>query len=805
MFVYGGSSFDKNNDVLNDLWELSCDSELNGDIAFKWSIVDKQPHGHWPFLLAQIAALQADVAKTAMMVWPIRGVSIPEAQETYWIFNSTSRTWHSFVVDDGITPKENEMYHIAVFHEGLENIVEIVNQQAYAFSMSETQWLNINSTLDCSGEEKGILVTAAYVDSLLLVFASSPPDEFPDKPKVWKLQHESFRQFAWKLNRYNPVPPVSPLYGTWSNVGDSIILIPRLAPNLEKLMSEIWSAVRAIVNGADVSSADSLYPYYLQATARFILITSFVQILEMSPVRLSQTKDVTQGTQVVWQLDLLTLAWFPYSTSHSTSETSRFYSIGTNWGDNAVVTFGSSCTDDNIVQTIPILCSDVWVYFPDNRIWINVTITSASNPGFRLLPSITKYGESSFLLFGGAIVNVTEKGLDKFPYYRDLKSGKSPFHRDNFTAVLDLMSPMNDLWLLTLTDCNSTSCFDDGIVGVWKELRSKNSSRHTVPSNKMGHSSQLIDRKLFVFGGVSVDSEGGKRYVLYHNKIWYYDFNLCNWFTANGKGLEQFVGSSLVVYRRGMFNTCAIGKRVIAAIPVYAGEQENSIIALRYFSYFADTGQWIDHRVDFPFQDEGLFCWRNRIVITTRVSVRHVTNLKRGHAKVFVSELQQGCPAGQHSLNWSVQICAPCAQGHFSSAGATLCLPCPGRLSTDGLGATSVSNCSCDPSYCKHGHCLVVTSRALLAAECKCQFGYTGERCEFPTLFIGLFSGVAALLVVIVLTLFLRKLVNYRKAKRKKEFEMEDMDRVWTISSSEVALLQTVDASPSGSFGDVFI
>lgn len=804
VFIYGGDAF--HGIAFDDLWEFSCYRQTNQSLSFKWSMVDKKPRSHWPFPSKGHLAMHVDMAKTAMMIWPIEHFTLSRTRERYWVFNSTSRSWNSFVMASDIQRHENAMYHTAVFDEALEQIVELVSHRAYAFSLSDKRWQATSPSLLESGVKKGMTLAAAYADSLILVFASSHPEEFPDRPRVWMLNLRTL-PLAWKLNSYKPEPPGFPSghlsAGTWIIVGNAIILSPRRAPQLETFIMGIWAAFCG--KASPKRSWDEVHQFQRQINLGILMAVGATQLLGPAPAPVLQRKDIHHHIQVVWQLDLLTLTWFPYSTSHSTTEASGFYSFSTNWADKAFVTFGSSLTNDRTLDSIPVLRSDVWVYFTDNRRWLNVTILSKSMPGFRLFPSITFCGENSFVLFGGAFLHFTQETFEDFVAYDKCKGCECEYPKvfsKNFTAIFDMVSPKNDLWLLKLTDCDSSSCFDSGLAGEWSELRPRTT---VLPPVRVGHSSQFIDRKLFVFGGVNVGIYGEVRRVVHQNDIWYFDTKKDNWFVASEMGMDQF-GFYLFMFRQGVLQTCAYGRRVLMAIPSYSVHNEHPNVTFRLVSYITNTRQWVDHKIDFSFEGEALFCWRDRVVTIARQSEEVIidSNLRQAVVKVYLSELQPGCPAGQHSLNWSALLCEPCSKGYFSSPGATLCTPCPGGLSTEGQGASSISNCSCDPSYCKHGRCSIVKSQTQLAAECMCHFGYTGERCEFPILFIAVFSGVAALMVVIILSVFVRKLVNYRKAKRTKEFELEEMDRAWTVTPSEVTLLHVVDTASPGSYGDVY-
>ena len=51
---------------------------------------------------------------------------------------------------------------------------------------------------------------------------------------------------------------------------------------------------------------------------------------------------------------------------------------------------------------------------------------------------------------------------------------------------------------------------------------------------------------------------------------------------------------------------------------------------------------------------------------------------------------------------------------------------------------------------------------------------------------------------------FVQKLVKYRKQKKANDGQLEEMNRVWNINSSEVQLMERLDLQTPGSYGDVY-
>lgn len=401
-------------------------------------------------------------------------------------------------------------------------------------------------------------------------------------------------------------------------------------------------------------------------------------------------------------------------------------------------------------------------------------------------------------------MNFTPEAVAEFVRLGHLDCEQLRCGNETQSTAIDVVQPKSDLWLLTLSDCNCRTCFENGLSGTWQKIDSIFKKPDLATKGRVGHSAVLIDGKLFVFGGFGVVEVNEAVRVVFRQDIEYCHLDRREWNLARGQNVDVFEFFSQA-YRWGVFKTCALGKRVIASVPRYSPDPDAVNVTFKLVSYHVDKGEWIDHHINLPFEDDAMFRWEGRVIITRHVAETYVINprLSKDTTKVYASEILPGCAAGHYSLNWSAELCILCPKGYFSSAGAVLCTKC-GGLSTNELGATSINSCACDDRYCENGRCLVAKSHNNLAAECKCNFGYSGERCEFPTLLISIFAGIAAFVVTLILSVFVRKLVTYRKAKMTREYELEEMNRAWTINCNEVFLLQSADSSAPGSYGDVY-
>ena len=173
--------------------------------------------------------------------------------------------------------------------------------------------------------------------------------------------------------------------------------------------------------------------------------------------------------------------------------------------------------------------------------------------------------------------------------------------------------------------------------------------------------------------------------------------------------------------------------------------------------------------------------------------------------KSQILRIRAGCPVGYTSPNISISeyYCKKCFIGYFSDAGASKCTKCPGGLLTAQTTSTSILNCSkCDVEQCRYGECLVIQVDGIPRPTCRCSFGYTGSRCQYPTYFlIGLGIVAFILLLVTAVTIILRVRANKRRREASLLRQVNDLTNVWQISDTEIELFDRIGR---GGGGEVF-
>ena len=230
----------------------------------------------------------------------------------------------------------------------------------------------------------------------------------------------------------------------------------------------------------------------------------------------------------------------------------------------------------------------------------------------------------------------------------------------------------------------------------------------------------------------------------------------------------------------------------------------------RVVSFSFSELKWTVQSDNIPFAADNLYTWRGRVFVSGRVKVPSRKNVLipaylHNEAKRVVSAMRPGCFAGQSAANWSRDSCEVCPAGSYAQSGSSSCTSCPNGLTTIHNGAVEQHDCICEENYCgEHGNCFVVSTDRQLSAQCKCSFGYTGGRCQYPTYFIIGGVSLLGLLISIFLLILVQRTAKYKTLKAAKEDEVEQMSRAWNIKLAELRLIGRLDEETRGSYGDIY-
>lgn len=796
-FMYGGVN--RKREVLDDLWELVCLREETGRPIYDWVRHHRNPRFQWPSARYRHQAVYFN--PSTMIVWGgSDNIDFPRYQSSHWLYKVSSDRWSKYDVKGYLSFAYDAM---AVFHSGIRKVLRIQTGLTHYLDPVKKRWWPLKTALANPALQSLHEGTAVYIDSTVFVFAGIETDIAYTNTRVWSLQ-ETGGERVWLLERFPRDCPLPQMYGSWNKVGDTLVLTPNLPLSLGTRIGYNWLHLLDQVSTVSGNSIQfqNIYNCSLSHWLCSVILDTMGLVVD--------SEGELPSTGTVWQLDLDTMVWQQYSTSSNNSPT--FYTATTRWDHDAIVTFGGICAArENRRVCYPFLQSDLWTYFLKIRKWVKVRSPTPGGPEGRVFPTLSQIGRTSFLLFGGASINeVMNERYNELPTF-------------NQYLLSDIVTLSNDLWILSLSG--------DGQAGVeanWEKVISTH-----PPPERIGHQAIVTDSKLVVWGGMGFVDDRHLVQIFCHTDMWYFDINTGHWNELESLGIDIYLTQSPSFLCRPVASV--LGNRLVTTVPTNTTDllgtadpyYRNRIVVFvppggqarvgnpssssRLVSYFLTDRTWVDHQIHLPSTVDALFTWRNYLVAVKQISsselhisYNHQVRFKPPYDyQTVISKSRPGCRKGEFSSDWGRERCRPCSKGLYSNDGAKTCDKCPTGLTSDAR-ATSLSECRCDPSYCQQGKCFVTNSDGKLGAECKCDAGFTGGRCQYPTFFIISAACLAGILITILLLVFLQRMIKYRRIKNLRENELQEMGKVWTIESSELEVLGKLDSEAPGSYGDVF-
>eukprot|EP00053_Salpingoeca_punica_P018620 m.183210 g.183210 ORF g.183210 m.183210 type:complete len:1272 (-) comp17471_c0_seq2:580-4395(-) len=185
------------------------------------------------------------------------------------------------------------------------------------------------------------------------------------------------------------------------------------------------------------------------------------------------------------------------------------------------------------------------------------------------------------------------------------------------------------------------------------------------------------------------------------------------------------------------------------------------------------------------------------------------------NAQDQIATIVPGCNEGTVSPNFLSTPCTPCAIGSYaSSGGETVCTQCPAGTTTETAGAWLMRNCSvCTADVCNgNGDCSVrVDDSGLVTPVCTCRFFFSrSDRCkDLDWWWWGAPVIIGVLFLIFLSWRFVRKnyanpLLSTRRELVEKNREVEDLTRAWEINYSDLQLIERIDITTPGAFGEVW-
>ena len=777
VLMYGGVNGRR--EALDELWELSCLRETEGQPIYKWLRHNRKPHFPWPS--ARNIHQAVYFKRSTMILWGGSGnPDNPRYDTSHWLYNASSTRWTEYKVTGYLSLLYDAM---PLFHPGMGKVIRIQRGYVHYLETTTKRWNPLETVLASPPLERLEQGKAVFVDSKVLVFAGIERDAAYSTTRVWSLKEVDGMRL-WQQEGPPRDSPFPRMYGSWNKVGDSLYLTSNLPLSWEARLGYDWYELLDKVSTISANLSSFEANFQCSFSGWFLAEISYLLKFVLDG------RKALPNISTVWQLDLLTTSWQEYSSSINGSPV--LYTASESWNNQAIITFGGMCRPEvNKSLCHPLFQSDLWIYFVKTRNWVNVRDTTLRGPGGRVFPSLSQIAGNSFLLFGGAALNDTA-----------IETRES--HRYGNQPISSIVHLKNDLFLLSLSRKGSFAVEAD-----WEEIASPKK-----PPGRVGHHTFVTDNKFFVWGGVGLINNQ----VLFHpfclKDMWYFDINRRQWTELPSLGIDISLAQSPFRLCRSV--AAVFDKRIISLIPSSRMDRP----PLQYpdtdtrhmlVSYFMKDSTWIDHKVDLPTVEDALFTWRNYLIAIKQIHTAIL--MKKPNQPVnyrdpydyqtIVSKSKPGCRAGEFANNWGRDRCLTCSKGFYSHDGAVSCSKCPQGLISE-VGATSLLDCRCDRTYCKHGKCFVSNSDGQLGAECKCDGGFTGSRCQYPTFIIISVVCLVGIFVLALLFLFLQRMVKYRKIKNLRENELVEMEKVWSIEWSELEILGELDSDSPGSYGDVY-
>ena len=814
IFIFGGlTKGDKPqySNALDDLVELQC--RLIGEYLPSCRWIRHERQVFWPDRRFFHFAASFENQTILMFGGEILVGNKTYGERTLWSLNVSSGSWnqknYSIQLDESNTEDAGGRLSAFVSDAVKERILQIRKGKVYSYHEERNGWVQDKVFIGSSTPVNMRDFAAVTVNGTIVVFAGTEPHTSFLSTRVWNVQMIN-GSWIWQLQPPPRTNPPLQALASWTVIGDRLIFAARASHEWAVFLCQSWAKFMHVVTQSTKYLNSALRRGNFPNQSEFVNnVKSLVGHFSRLEIGLNAT------INSVWQMDLENHTWWQYSAA--TNNRPLFYTAdtGIHRDDSSVlITYGGSSVSEfrNLTPSsstspysLAVNRAEIFIYVLGRRRWTRPKLNDKQpdRPVARVFPTLTHTGDGhSMILFGGAAVNgeqVTDvinsrsTALDALKLYKEAKE-----------------SMKNDVWELTMS-ANWSQSEVDNITISWKLL---NSSNVIGPEGRLGHTALVVKNLLVIWGGLrlhNIDFKSITRIVECAHVLWVFDLAKRTW-----KSHEPISSVSECWNADDLCRAPAVVLGYTVVTIHHAASQSNDESNCSRPSFLSievgDTGCKLQpHNLSFPFKPEHIFTW-NKTVLVAKQELGNDVKGEGSQAmlnlnyqdKIYTSQMTPGCREGNFSADWGTEPCQPCNIYSYASPGQHECTPCPEGLFTYNTSAAFLDDCLCDPSHCKHGRCFIARTNRSITAECQCDFGFTGRRCQHATYFIIAAVSLASLIIFVLLLVFIRQMIKYKRQKTAKESELEEMSRVWTIKRSEVALMERIDDGEPGSYGDVY-
>ena len=440
---------------------------------------------------------------------------------------------------------------------------------------------------------------------------------------------------------------------------------------------------------------------------------------------------------LIWNLDLGSMQWWLKVEKNISDD--RFYEASTFMKSCCFVALGYLFNQQKL---------ETWIYNTSDNTW--KLLISTSLIAFRQHMSLATANATTAVLFGGRIPS------------------------------LGVKVAFDETWILTLNPKLQ-----------WRKV-DRNSNQSLSPCARSTHAAVMMQSKMYVFGGMNASMKC-------LNDLWVFDVETEQW--SEVKAVNE--GPDLSGVWPCAYSAASTPGQLLLSVACDTGSILGIVrckdVVMQTWMFIINLRTWYLVAI-YQLNENSARSFGG--VLSKSVYWKGFL-IMFDSTKVNIKYLAVRCPAGLTSVNISEKPCNFCKKGYYRETmfSDPNCVPCPDGLTTVNVGARKVSECTvCDVDRCKYGKCVPNFKEGSLRPTCKCDVGFTGSKCQYPTYYligagITLFVAVASAGVTAYLLVLHRKRLSERTLRKT----VDVLTDVWQIDEDEVTSGELLGYGASGS------